>query len=100
MKRTLKITGLDCAGCAAELEEELAKIEGVTNVSVSFVNQKITVEHETAAALSKVIEYANGFEEVKVLEDLPLGATVFTSKISIAPFARRRCNAICKRSRG
>lgn len=76
MKRTLKITGLDCAGCAAELEEELAKIEGVTNVSVSFVNQKITVEHETAAALSKVIEYANGFEEVKVLDDLPLGATV------------------------
>ncbi len=76
MKRTLKITGLDCAGCAAELEEELAKIEGVTNVSVSFVNQKITVEHETAAALSKVIEYANGFEEVKVLEDLPLGTTV------------------------
>lgn len=68
--------GLDCAGCAAELEEELAKIEGVREVSVSFVNQKITVEYETDETLTKVIEHANGFEEVKVLDEVSTGKTI------------------------
>lgn len=76
MKKTLNIMGLDCAGCAAELEEELAKIEGVREVSVSFVNQKITVEYETDETLTKVIEHANGFEEVKVLDEVPTGKTI------------------------
>lgn len=76
MKKTLNIMGLDCAGCAAELEEELAKIEGVREVSVSFVNQKITVEYETDETLTKVIEHANGFEEVKVLDEVSTGKTI------------------------
>lgn len=76
MKKTLNITGLDCAGCAAELEEELAKIEGVTAVSVSFVNQKITVDYDTDDSLSKVIEHANGFEEVKVVDEATMGKTI------------------------
>lgn len=76
MKKTLNIMGLDCAGCAAELEEDLAKIKGVREVSVSFVNQKITVEYETDETLTKVIEYANGFEEVKVLDEMSTGKTI------------------------
>lgn len=76
MKKTLNITGLDCAGCAAELEEELAKIKGVTAVSVSFVNQKITVDYDTDEVLSKVIEQANGFEEVKVVDEVSFGKTI------------------------
>lgn len=76
MKKTLNITGLDCAGCAAELEEELAKIEGVTAVSVSFVNQKITVDYDTDEVLSEVIEQANGFEEVKVVDEVSFGKTI------------------------
>ncbi len=76
MKKILSITGLDCAGCAAELEEELSKIQGVTALSVSFVNQKITVEYDNAEALIRVIEYTNRFEEVKVVEETPVGQTV------------------------
>ncbi len=76
MKKIINITGLDCAGCAAELEEELSKIEGVTAVSVSFVNQKINVEYEGERALAAVIDHANHFEEVKVLADAPSDRTV------------------------
>lgn len=69
MKKVLQITGLDCAACAAELEEELSRIKGVHSVSVSFVNQKISVECDGAKALFRVIDCANHFEEVKVVEE-------------------------------
>ena len=72
MKRTLKIQGLDCAGCAAELEEELASIEGVLEVTVSFVDQKIFLEYETESALAAVKSAANNFEEVRVVEEEPV----------------------------
>ncbi len=76
MKKVLNITGLDCAACAAELEGGLAKLDGVNAVSVSFVNQKINVEYERESALAAVIDHANRFEEVKVVEDAPSDKTV------------------------
>ena len=53
MKKTLCIEGLDCAACAAELEEELSKIKGISSVSVSFVMQKIALEYADEEALAK-----------------------------------------------
>ena len=61
--------GLDCAACAAELEEELSKIKGISSVSVSFVMQKIALEYADEEALEEAIAAANNFEEVKVLAD-------------------------------
>ena len=69
MEKRIRITGLSCAGCAAELEEILNKIEGVREASVSFVEQSILVDLENGEALEKVKAAANGFEEVRVLED-------------------------------
>ena len=37
------MTDLDCANCAAKMENEINKLEGVT-AQVSFIMQKITVE--------------------------------------------------------
>ncbi|MGN1061590.1 MAG: heavy metal translocating P-type ATPase [Candidatus Scatosoma sp.] len=70
MKKTLNINGLDCAACAAELEEILSKTQGVTSASVSFVMQKIVLEYEDEAALQRAKKAANGFEEVKVIEEV------------------------------
>ena len=69
MKKTLQLKGLDCAACAAELEEELAATEGVTSVSVTFVTQKLTVECESEKVLALVKDKANHFEEVQVVEE-------------------------------
>ncbi len=44
MKKVLKLEGLDCANCAAELENRINKVEGVENVSVSFMTQRLTFE--------------------------------------------------------
>ena len=44
MKKTFKLTDLDCANCAAKMEDAIRKIEGVENASVSFMTQKMTIE--------------------------------------------------------
>lgn len=44
MKMTFRLSGLDCAHCAAKIEKEVAKLSGVTKASVSFMTQKMTVE--------------------------------------------------------
>lgn len=44
MKKVLKLEGLDCTNCAAELENRISKVDGVENVSVSFMMQRLTFE--------------------------------------------------------
>ena len=44
MKKKFKLIDLDCANCAAKTEEGIKKIPGVTDASVSFMTQKMTVE--------------------------------------------------------
>ena len=44
MKKKFKLQDLDCANCAAKMEEAIKKIEGVSDATVSFVTQKMTIE--------------------------------------------------------
>ena len=44
MKKTFRMQDLDCTNCAAKMERAVASIDGVQNVSVSFVMQRMTVE--------------------------------------------------------
>lgn len=46
MRKIAKITGLDCANCAAKLEKLLGKIKGVKAVQLNFMAQRITFELE------------------------------------------------------
>lgn len=48
MKKTFKLIDLDCANCAAKMEDAIKKIDGVTNASVSFMSQKMTIEADDA----------------------------------------------------
>ncbi len=44
MKKKFKLEDLDCANCAAKMEEAIKKIEGVNDASVSFLAQKMTID--------------------------------------------------------
>ena len=44
MKKTFKLIDLDCANCAAKMENNIKKIDGVADATVSFMAQKMTVE--------------------------------------------------------
>ncbi|MGN0818246.1 MAG: heavy metal translocating P-type ATPase [Candidatus Coproplasma sp.] len=70
MNNIIKISGLDCANCARELEEEIEKLEGVNSVTVDFVGQKVIVDC-AEGVLDSVKYCCNNFEEVKVVEDAP-----------------------------
>ena len=48
MKKTFKLIDLDCANCAAKMESAIKKIDGVTDASVSFMSQKMTIEADDA----------------------------------------------------
>lgn len=43
-KHKFKITGIDCANCAAHLERQLKKINGLENVQINFMGEKLTFE--------------------------------------------------------
>lgn len=44
MKKKFKLVDLDCANCAAKMEEAIKRIDGVTDANVSFMTQKMTIE--------------------------------------------------------
>ncbi len=44
MRNTFKLQNLDCANCAAKIERKISKLNGVQNVSVNFLVQKLTLE--------------------------------------------------------
>lgn len=47
MKRAYTLQGLDCANCAAKIEREIKKIDGITNATVSFMTLKMTIEADS-----------------------------------------------------
>ncbi len=48
MKKVYKLEDLDCANCAAKMERAIAKIDGVTSASVSFMAQRLSIEADDA----------------------------------------------------
>ena len=46
MKKTFVLDDLDCANCAAIIENAVREIEGVISASVSFMSGKLVLEAE------------------------------------------------------
>ena len=44
MKKVFRLEGLDCAHCAAKIEERVSKLEGVKSVVINFMKTKMTLE--------------------------------------------------------
>lgn len=44
MRKVFELEDLDCANCAAKMQDAVSKIEGVKFVSVNFLSQKFTLE--------------------------------------------------------
>ena len=44
MKKVFKLIDLDCANCAAKMENAIAQMDGVQKVTVSCLAQKLTLD--------------------------------------------------------
>lgn len=64
MKKHYKFE-IDCANCAAKVEDAIKKIDGVNNATVSFMPQKLTLDADDARfdeILQKVVAAAKKIE--------------------------------------
>lgn len=57
MKKTFDLVDLDCANCAQKMEDAVRKIDGVEDVSVSFLTQKMTLTADDAK-FDKIVKQA------------------------------------------
>lgn len=65
MKKVYKMQDLDCANCAAKMEREISKIDGVVNASVNFMTQKLTVEADESdfdTVMEKIVKACKKIE--------------------------------------
>ena len=65
MKKKFKLIDLDCANCAAKMEEAIKKIDGVTDASVSFMTQKTMIEADDAVFDQVVAEAVKAIAKVE-----------------------------------
>ncbi len=57
MKQIYKLTDLECAHCAAKMENALKALPQITNVSINFMSQKLILESkEITAELEALIQ--------------------------------------------
>lgn len=70
MKKTFVLEDLDCANCAAKIENAIKELEDVISVSVSFMSQKLVLE----APDDKFEDILNNIEKIigKVDSDVVL----------------------------
>lgn len=66
MKKTYKVD-VDCANCAAKMEEAVKQTEGVKDASLSFMTLKLKVEFEDGADVDTVMKEA--YKNCKKVED-------------------------------
>jgi len=48
MKKTFELEDLDCAHCAAKMEEGIRKLDGVKEATVSYIAQKLVIDADDA----------------------------------------------------
>ena len=72
MRKVYKMQDLDCANCAAKMENAIRKIEGVEECSVNFMMQKLTIvcaEEKLDAIVDKAVAACRKIEpDCRILE--------------------------------
>lgn len=56
MKKTFKLEDLDCANCAAKMENGIKKLDGVKDANVSFMSQRMTIEAEDGTDFDELMK--------------------------------------------
>ena len=69
-KKAFKLDGLDCANCAAKIENSIRKIPGVNSASVSFITQKLVIDADEAI-FDKIMQ-----QVVKVIKKVEPDCTI------------------------
>ncbi len=66
MLKKLKMSEIDCANCAAKMERNINKLEGVEVATVSFLTKRLLLEVKEGFSFDKVLKQVK--KEVKKIE--------------------------------
>ncbi|MGE5397699.1 MAG: copper ion binding protein, partial [Chitinophagales bacterium] len=50
LRKTIKLSGMSCAACAARIEKGLSRLEGVASANVNFAIEKAVIEYDDSLA--------------------------------------------------
>ncbi len=75
MKQVYDVSGMTCSACSAHVEKAVRKVEGVSQVNVNLLQNKMTVEYDTPA---------NDESIIKAVVDGGYGASVHSDSPSTA----------------
>lgn len=70
-QKVFMVMGLDCANCAAKIENEIKKVDGIKNVKLDFVTGKLILEFNEKHKMKEVTEAA-----IKVAKRLESGIEI------------------------
>lgn len=65
MTKVFNLEDLDCANCAAKMEQAIAKIDAVHAARVNFISQKMTIDADEACfadVMQKVVKVCHKIE--------------------------------------
>jgi cation transport ATPase len=66
MRKTFKLEDLDCANCAAKMQEAIKKLPEIENANVNFLSQKMVIEAadtvDWSALMKEVVAVCNKVE--------------------------------------
>lgn len=48
MKKVFLIEGIDCANCAAKVEDKINKVKGIDEAVLNFMTSKLSIEFESS----------------------------------------------------
>lgn len=57
MKKKFLLKGLECANCAAKMQEAINRIDGVKEATVNFITTKLVIEGENEK-MSSIVQAA------------------------------------------
>lgn len=74
MEIELRVKGIDCANCAAELEERINEIEGIEEATLNFLTEKLEIEVAEGVdeedIINKVTELIKDEEPDAIVEEI------------------------------
>lgn len=70
MKKRYNLSDVDCANCAAKMEEQISKLLGVNSASISFMAQKLTLDADEDK-LDEILKQAE-----KIIKSIDEEATI------------------------
>jgi copper chaperone CopZ len=71
MTKKFILQGLDCSNCAAKMEQAISRLDGVKEVSVNFITQKMIIDGDVekmSGIVAQAEKIIKGIESQVVLK--------------------------------